>query len=125
MLFFEGEVEAWVRAFVFTQAIEVPIYVAAMGLPLFESRRPLWQRCAIAFLCSLVTHPFVWFLFPRLIPGYENYPYMVLAAETFAVVVEALILWGFGVRRALMLSFLVNMTSMSLGFLLRTLFGWV
>jgi len=117
-----GEFAGWVRAFVFTQLVEMPLYVAVMSTRRFGVARPLGWRIFVAFLCSLITHPFVWFVFPRIVDSYEDYVLMVIEAETFAVVVEALVLRRFGVRYAGVVSFLVNMTSMSLGFLIRALF---
>lgn len=123
-----GELLGWVRAFLLTQIIEVPLYTAALGLgPLWRLRRAegwaLWQRLGVAFLCSLVTHPVVWFVFPRLVDAYSQYERMVVLAESFAVVVEAGILWRFGIRvpAALGASFLINMTSMSAGFVFHSL----
>ncbi len=130
------EVIGWVRAFTLTQLLEVPLYTLALGWP--RLRAPLPQgnpppalslsfRVAIAFLCSLLSHPVVWFGFPRLIDSYEHYAAMVVAAETFAVSSEAVVLWAVRLRlhHAFLLSFLVNMTSMSMGFLLRYLTGWI
>lgn len=117
-----GELAAWVRAFAFTQIVEMPLYIAVMRTRRLGVARPLLLRILVAFLCSLVTHPVVWFVFPRILDAYEDYVLMVIEAETFAVVVEALILRRFGVRWALAVSFVVNMTSMSLGFLTRALF---
>ena len=122
-----GELLGWVRAFIFTQIIEVPLHTAALGLrPLLRRAEAwaLWQRLVVAFLCSLVTHPAVWFVFPRLVDAYSQYVWMVVLAESFAVVVEAGILWRFGLRvhAALGASFLINMTSMSLGFLWQRLY---
>lgn len=122
-----GEFAGWVRAFAFTELVEVPLYVTALSMLRIERAQKLlpWQRVAVAFLCSLLTHPVVWFAFPRLIDSYEHYVAMVIAAETFAVTAEALVLRFFGVRLfwAVLLSFAVNMTSMSLGFLVRYLIG--
>jgi hypothetical protein len=122
-----GEFDAWVRAFVFTQIVEVPIYFVALGrTSLMAGPLKVWQRLAVAFLCSLITHPVVWFVMPRIIDAYADYIPMVISAETFAVAVEAFVLTFAGMtRRALAVSFLTNMTSMSLGFLVRYFFRWI
>jgi hypothetical protein len=128
------EVSGWIRAFAFTQTVEIPLYLLAFAWPRLRGRFPdgrlrppmgLPFRFAVAFLCSLLTHPVVWFGFPRLIEGLEHYAWMVVAAETFAVTSEALILWAVRLRFALLVAFLVNMTSMSLGFLLRYVTHWI
>jgi hypothetical protein len=52
---------------------------------------------------------------------------MVVRCEAFAVVVEALYLWALGalgIERALLLSFVANAASASLGLLCRHYFGW-
>jgi hypothetical protein len=103
----------WLSAFVFTQVVEVPIY-----------RRALGGRTLVAFGASAITHPFVWFVFPRL----HVAPWICLtAAESFAVLVEASWIWLFGVRgvpRCLGWSLVANGASLSLGMVCRALFGW-
>ena len=98
----------WLLAFAFTQAIEIPIYLRAGA--------PLW----VAFGASALTHPVVWFAFPRL--G-APWGWTVLWAELFAWLAEALWLRCHGVRRALWWSLAANGASLSLGLLARRLFG--
>lgn len=100
---------AWLTAFAVTQLVEMPIYAAALG------QRPWPERIALAFGASAVTHPFVWFVFPPLFEGYWT---MVLVAETFAVVVEGLWFWCFGLKRAILWALLANATSVGVGFAL-------
>jgi hypothetical protein len=121
-----GEAAAWLRAFIFTQAVEVPLYVVALSR--LSPALPLSRRIGLAFLCSLLTHPVVWFVFPRLFDSAHLYEVMVAAAETFAITSEALLLARLAAlpaRRAALLSFAANFTSMSLGFLTRSFFDWV
>ncbi len=101
---------AWLIAFLFTQAVEAPLYLKATS-----------GRWAVALGASAVTHPLVWFAFPVLLP--DSYAVMVLAAEAFAVSVEAAWLLAFGVPRALLLSLLANGASATVGFALRAVFG--
>lgn len=107
----------WVRAFVFTQIIEAPIY-----------RRTLNASWTRALLPSTLTHPFVWFAFPAL--GHAlglGYVSMVVLAELFAWLVEALFFVATRPRvklgRALLVSLLANGVSLSLGLACRALFG--
>lgn len=109
-------VRAWFWAFVFTQAVEVPIYVAVLGL---RRRVPRGRLLALAFGASALTHPILWF---ALIPAWDllasrpapttwlaalvaltgppsaerlalgGYVAMSAVAETFAVVTEAVYL---------------------------------
>lgn len=107
----------WLIAFLFTQVVEIPIW--AFGLRRAEPR--LDRRLAIAFGASLLTHPLVWFAFPRLVTG--TYVGMVVVAELFAWFVEAMYMSGFGLKRALWWSLAANGASMSLGLLSRWAFG--
>jgi hypothetical protein len=119
-------IRAWLGAFLFTQAVEVPIW--AHGLRHHRTVRaggeawPLWVNFAVAFGASAITHPCVWFLIPRWAPG--GYLAMVIQAEAFAVVVEALYMDSFGLRRPLLWSLGANGASAGLGLLSRALFGW-
>jgi hypothetical protein len=105
-------VEAWLRAFIFTQLIEVPIY--ARGL-----------RCGIpaAFGASALTHPIVWFVIfhPRWQAGYGT---KLIVAELFAWLAEAAyfrLVWRR--PRALLWALVANAASLGLGLLSRRLFG--
>jgi hypothetical protein len=93
----------WLTYFLFTQIIEIPIYGYALR-----------GRVAVAFGASAITHPIVWFVFPRLIDSW--WP-MVLAAESFAVIAEAIWLRAFGLRRALAWSLAANGASFLFGLL--------
>lgn len=101
---------AWLVAFAFTQAVEAPLYLRATG-----------GRWLVALGASAVTHPVVWFVFPALLP--HSYGWMLAAAESFAVLVEAGWLLAFRVPRALLLSLLANGASLAAGFVLRAVFG--
>ena len=107
---------AWLAAFAFTQAVEVPIYTWALR----HRRRSaaLW-----AFAASALTHPVVWFVMPRWRwpGGYWGY---VGAAEAFAVGAEALFLWRLGVGRPLLWALVANGASAGLGLGCRAVFGW-
>lgn len=109
-------VAAWFSAYLLTQAVEVPIYLLA-------TRGQPWRaRVMIAVAASTLTHPMVWFVIPALhFPSYEAY---FVGAESFAVVVEALLLWSFGIRRALLWSLAANVGSVVIGLILRSLIGW-
>ncbi len=111
----------WIVAFAFTQVVEIPLWVLALerwGTP----RRDVSARAAIAFGASALTHPIVWFVFPRIVPF--GYFAMVAAAETFAVVAEAIYMRAFGLRYAILWSLLINGASAGLGFACRRAFGW-
>lgn len=104
---------AWLAAFVFTQLVEVPIYVRFL-------------RCGAltAFGASALTHPIIWFgLFQARVPG--TYLEKAIAAELFAWLAEAgYFRWRLGPgRRALVWAACANGASLGLGLLSRRLFG--
>ena len=109
-------VQAWFAAYLLTQAVEIPIYLVA------TRDRPWRARLMIAAAASTLTHPLVWFVIPSL--GWPNYEAYFVGAETFAVVVEALLLWCLAVPRALLWSVAANVGSVIIGLLLRAVFGW-
>jgi hypothetical protein len=101
---------SWLRAFSFTQLVEVPIY--RFGL------RASYLR---AFAASAITHPIAWVVHQR-----WSAPWAVrtAAVEAFAVLVEAA--WfgaAYGVRRGITWSLLANAVSFGLGLLSYWLFG--
>ncbi|MBL8612234.1 MAG: hypothetical protein JNL38_33135 [Myxococcales bacterium] len=111
---------AWARAFAFTQAIEIPIY-----LVLVRGR----ARALRAFGASAITHPILWWVIPPLWPS--SYLAYVVFGESFVVVTEAVFLRVTGhrerwwsLRSPLLLSFAANAASCGLGILCRELFNW-
>ena len=109
----------WLEAFVFTQVIEAPIYF-------YVFRR---EKVSLALFMSIVptllTHPVVWFVWPRLPTDYWT---MVAFAEAFAVGAEAVIAFFLIARRpwfCLALAFGCNAASLGLGLLIRFTTGWI
>jgi hypothetical protein len=119
----------WVWAFLFTQVIEIPIYMRGLSVKPYE-----------AFGASALTHPIVWFVIPSLVyhlydflhslyPAFQlasapRYWVMVVIAEIFAVVAEAIYFRVIGKEKTWRWSFLANMASVSLGLASRSLWGW-
>ena len=103
---------AWLRAFVFTQIVEVLVYHVGFKV------RPLK-----AFGASAITHPFVSWFFNEVAWAVtrDHHPnayfaVYVLTAETFAYGIEALYLHALGVKRPWLWSIAANSTSLGLGF---------
>lgn len=117
---------SWLAAFALTQVVEAPIYVLSL-------RDYSWpKRIALSLVPSLLTHPIVWGVFVLHWPFLWDTPWdwagssagyvtMVLAAETFAVVVEGIFLWALRVPAALLWSLGANLCSVSIGYLLQDL----
>ena len=107
---------SWLTAFVATQCLEVPLYLGLL------QTRPLSRRFGLAFSASTLTHPVVWFAFPILGRAWGlSYWEMVALAEVYAVVIEAVLLFIMGERRAWWVSLLANATSLFVGLGLRSL----
>jgi hypothetical protein len=111
----------WLEAFLFTQAVEIPIWVWALRRAArregARERPSFLAALLIAFGASAITHPIVWFGFPYLRPSIGYWP-MVACAEAFAVGVEAAYMRGEGMRRAWLWSLVANGASFGLGILI-------
>lgn len=104
----------WAAAFALTQLIEVPIYRLALG-----PRRGAWL---IAFVASLLTHPFIFLVLPGLWRG--DWVSYFWAAEAVAVLGEATWLGLMGLRAALFWALVANTASVAIGLATRALWGW-
>jgi hypothetical protein len=118
----------WLLAFLFTQLVEVPIYMKG-GRARFPE----------AFGASALTHPIVWFVIPWAweatyrsffaphpslqLSSLARYWIMVAIAETFAIVAEGFYMRWLGRPRPFLWSLVANMSSVTLGFTSRHLFG--
>ncbi len=104
---------AWLIAFLVTAAIEAPVVVTlTRGHPM-----PAWRRALIAVFAQLVTHPLVWFVFPRLV-GLTGRSSLALS-ELWAWLGEAafymVVLPGLSSARALGVSAIANAASILVG----------
>ena len=103
----------WLRAFLLTLAVEVPLATWLLRRAEIES----WRAAVIVFIANLATHPLVWFAWSQVfLIGTPEY---VIAAETWAVAIEAVVyavtIGGLGARRALLISLIANGASFALG----------
>jgi len=99
----------WITAFLITEAVEAPIYLYA------GRRLAPWRRWLLALGASAVTHPVVWFAFPWETASWEI---CLLAAETFAVVVEGGLGRLAGLPRPWIWSLVANGASVLLGLMI-------
>jgi len=129
----------WAAVFLFTQAVEVPLYVIVLRRGIVP-KPSIARAAAIGFGASAITHPVVTFLIPGLVAGIfawmvgremslvssGTFRWIVLAVgcESFAVGVEAVYLKAFRLPRALLWSLAVNFASASLGLCCSLAFGW-
>jgi hypothetical protein len=108
----------WFAAFVWTLAIELPVYTIVL-----HRHARSWQRlCGLVLAVNAISHPVLWFAFPKLSP----YWLYVLAGEACVIVIEALILASMirNVRVALVASVLANLVSTVIGLGLLRLLGY-
>ena len=89
------------------------------------------ERLAIAFACSAITHPLVWFVIPDLVGaafasfgGHSGWWTGVAFAEAFAVLAEGALLWSFRVRWPLAWALLANTCSFTMGLFAYTWLDW-
>jgi hypothetical protein len=130
---------AWAAIFLFTQAVEVPLYVLVLRRSL-EPKPSILRAAAIGFGATAITHPVVTFVIPPVTAalfewmaqrgiavvwsGAFRWVVLAICCEGFAVGVEALYLMAFRLRRALLWSLAINFASASLGLCCSLAFGW-
>ena len=95
-------------ALLVTLAVEVPLYAAALAALRFATAA---RAALIGAAVNLLTHPLLWFVFPRIHP----FALFVVAGESAVIATEAMILAALGVRRPVLVSFAANLTSAVLG----------
>lgn len=110
----------WLSAFVWTMAIELPIYAGFLRR-WFEH---WWAPVLLCAACQATTHPILWFLAPR----WEPYWSWVLICEACVVLAEAAIIAGVlqnqtprraeALRMGLVTAFVANLVSTLIGFLI-------
>lgn len=106
--------ELWLRAFAFTQVVEIPVYMKLL--------RVKWH---VAFGASALTHPIVWFVIFRSHLVHDEMRFGV--AELFAFVAEAIYFAAIAkdaqLGKFFAASFFANAASVFVGEISRSLFG--
>lgn len=115
----------WWRTFLFTLAVEVPLFVLVARLGAGGVRTsPIVLACAGA-MGTCVTHPLLWFVWPKVGLGYSAY---IVSGELIVAVVESFTFFAVArpirLSRAVAASFIANAGSYGLGALLQGL-GWM
>lgn len=114
-------VSEWFLAFMVTLGVELMVAVWLLR----RTEPDLLRRIALVGFANLASHPAVWFIFTQLfLVGTPEY---VVAAETWAIGIEALFyavtIRGLGPRRALLVAVAANVASFAAGRLIVAL-GW-
>lgn len=74
----------WFYAFLWTLALEWPVYTFVLWSSLGKTRRHVF----VLFLINIATHPFLWYLFPRFQPAWL----WIWVAEAWVTLTETLLL---------------------------------
>ena len=112
----------WALAFAATQLIEVPIWVVTARAGRAEPG--VVRLAAAAAVCTAVTHPLLWFAWPRIVGVYSAY---LVSGEVLVVAVETVLFrllarsvpWS----RCLAAGLLANGASLAAGLFVRALVG--
>jgi hypothetical protein len=113
--------EAWLTAFGLTLLVEIPIF--AIVARLLERgrapRAPLWRLAIAGAAGTCLTHPLLWFVWPRLFGGYSAY---VVSGELLVAAIETgtfyLVARPVRLSTAAAASFLANGASFAVGMIL-------
>ena len=107
----------WSVAFLLTQLIEISAGVLVWR----DKLTSFGRKILIIFSASLITHPFVWFVFPAVCERYAlSYEIYLIIAESFAYFGEAIYYYTLRVKRPVLLSFFTNSCSFLTGLLLQS-----
>jgi len=110
----------WAKSFAFTLAIEIPIFILVARLGSSIPRAPIWRLALAGAAGTCLTHPFLWFVWPRLALGYDAY---IVSGELIVAVVEVFTFYAIArpirLTRAIAASFIANGASYGLGHALR------
>ena len=102
----------WIVAFSLTQMIEITV-----GLLIWRKEKgSLSRKIGILFGASALTHPLVWFVFPKMSAEWGlTYPEYLLMAEAYAYCVEAFYYFSLRISRPILLSTVTNSCSFLTG----------
>ena len=108
----------WLISFLKTLVVEIPIYV------FFARRTVPWRRAALAALvCTVVTHPALWYLWPHVTDDFRVY---IITGEVIVALVESVVFYFLArpIRFSLALSasFIANAASYGFWALIKHLF---
>lgn len=99
----------WLTAFLLTEAVEAPVYLAlGRGVPLL-------RRLLVAFGASAVTHPVLWFAFPW---DRASWWWSFVIGECLVVIVEGALAWLAGFRFPWLVALAANAASVVVGLLI-------
>jgi hypothetical protein len=107
----------FILALITTWCIEVPILFAVIRFILHDKTQPAIRIAGVGVLCTALTLPYLWFI----LPPYVDAAQYIVIGETLVFLTEAFILNRLLTLKpviALECSFIMNLASFLLGFLL-------
>lgn len=110
----------WARAFAFTLALEVPLFVlVGWWLARGSERAPIWRLAVAGAAGTMMTHPLLWFVWPLIVHDYTAY---IVSGELIVATVETFTFFAIArpikLSHAVAASFIANAASYGLGMLL-------
>jgi hypothetical protein len=113
----------WLEAFAFTLVVEIPLFVAVARLGAAGAggrRAPLWRLALAGAAGTVLTHPLLWFVWPRVVHDYTAY---IASGELLIAAIESATFFALArpitLARAIAASFIANAASFGLGVALR------
>lgn len=107
----------WLQSFLFTLAVEVPLFMLVA-----YKKVPAWKAALAGAAGTCFTHPCLWFIWPALFHSYKAY---VISGEILVATIESFTFFAIArpipLSRAIAASFIANACSFGLGALLHYL----
>jgi hypothetical protein len=103
----------WLRAFVLTVGVEIPVatYLLRRADP------QIWRTAVLVFFANLASHPLVWYGWTQVF--LFGSPQFVIAVEAWAIAIEAafyvVAFRGLGIGRAVLVAVVANLASFAVG----------
>jgi hypothetical protein len=115
----ETSLQHYLTILLLTIALELSFFLLPFYLSHFPVKKTLLHGSLAALLCNLISHPFVYFIFPLLgMKSHLSYLSVLISAELFAPTLEILILisiWRLPRRSVIPSLITANLTSWWIG----------
>ena len=113
----------WIKAFLLTQVIEIPLYVLVGRKGRISAAAPptpIWRLALAGAACSCITHPLLWFVWILVVKDYVLY---VVSGEILVALIEIAVFYlaarPIRFRYAVLATLIANGASCALGFWLQ------
>ncbi len=107
----------WIRSFVFTLIIEVPIFILMV-----RGTVPLWRGTLAGAAGTCITHPCLWFVWPFVVSDYTLY---IISGELLVATIESFVFFAIArpvrLSKAFASAFIANAASYAAGVIGQTI----